>query len=122
MQDDAGDGDALVFAAGKGGAAFAHGGLVALRQGGDEVVALGGAGGGFYFRIAGVRRAEADVVGDAAAEQEVVLEDEGDLRHQGFGGEVADVGAADADAAAVGVPKAGDEADGGGFACAAAAD
>lgn len=57
LQDGAGDDDALAFAAGKGGAAFADRSLVAFRQRHDEVVALCGTRGGFYFGVAGVGRA-----------------------------------------------------------------
>lgn len=47
LQDGAGDGDALAFAAGKFAADIADAGLVALRHCHDEVVATCGAGGNF---------------------------------------------------------------------------
>ena len=51
-QQRAGDGDALALAAGKPGAAFADHGLVAIGQGLDEVVRVGGARGGDQVGLA----------------------------------------------------------------------
>ena len=46
LQEGAGDGDPLALAAGEARARLADQGVVAVRQGGDEVVGGGGAGGG----------------------------------------------------------------------------
>jgi uncharacterized protein (UPF0261 family) len=48
-QQGAGDRDALAFAAGKALAAFADQRVVAVRQAQDELVGMGGAGGGDDF-------------------------------------------------------------------------
>lgn len=122
FQQGAGDADALFFAAGEFAADVAHAGLVAFGHRHDEVVAAGGAGGGFDFCVAGIGFAEADVVGDGVVKQVNVLEDDGNLPHQVFLGEGADVGAADEDAPLLRVGVAHDEADEGGFAAAAVPD
>ena len=122
FQQGAGDADALFFAAGEFAADVAHAGLVAFGHRHDEVVAAGGAGGGFDFCVCGVCLAEADIVGDGVVKQVNVLEDDGNLPHQVFLGEGADVAAADEDAPLLRVGVAHDEADEGGFAAAAVPD
>jgi hypothetical protein len=74
--EGAGDGDALALAAGEALAAFAERGVVALRQGLDEVVRVGFAGGGDDFLAGGADFAEGDVFGDGGVEEEDVLADE----------------------------------------------
>ena len=122
FQQGAGDADALFFAAGEFAADVAHAGLVAFGHRHDEVVAAGGAGGGFDFCVCGVCLAEADVVDDGVVKQVNVLEDDGNLPHQVFLGEGADVAAADEDAPLLRVGVAHDEADEGGFVAAAVPD
>ena len=82
LQDGAGDGDALAFAAGKFAADIADAGLVALRHCHDEVVATCSAGGSFDFGVCGVSFAEADVVADGVVKEVHVLEDDRDLPHE----------------------------------------
>ena len=56
FQDGAGDGDALLFAAGELVAALADDGVIAFRQGGDVVVDGGGLGGCDQFLVGRVGR------------------------------------------------------------------
>ena len=81
LQDGAGNGDALALTAGKRRAAFADRGGVALWQFGDEIVGVGGAGGVFDVGLRGIGDAQPDVVGNAAGEEEIILEHKGNLRH-----------------------------------------
>ena len=97
-------------------------GLVSPGQGADEVVGLGGPGGGDHVVHRGVGAAEADVVGNAGGEEESVLKDEGHLLHQGVGGHVPHVRAAHPHAAGVHIPEARDEAGHGALAGAGRAD
>ena len=78
-EDRAGEGDALALAAGEGEALFADDGVVAVGQGGDEAVGLGGAGGGEHRRSSrGVGAAVGDVGAHGVGEQEAVLGDHAD--------------------------------------------
>ena len=92
LQHGAGDADALALAAGDAHAALAQKGLVALRQRGDEVVGVGGLGGGDDVGIRRIGPAVANVV------QRVGREDGAVLRH-------------DADAPAQAVQRRGGDVD-----------
>ena len=63
------DGDALALAAGELQAVLADLRVVAGREAHDEIVRMGGLGGGDDLRFAGAELAERDVVADGAAEQ-----------------------------------------------------
>ena len=76
LQQGAGDGDALLLAAGQARAAFAEFAGEALGQGVEEVVGFGGFGGGAQLGVGRVEAAVADVVGGAGGE------DRRRLRHQ----------------------------------------
>ena len=121
-QQGAGDGDALALATGEPCAAFADHGLVAVGQRLDEVVRVGGVGGGNQVRLAGVGAAETQVVLDRAVEQVGVLRHDGD--HPADRGRVerAQVLPANADRAALRVMQAQQQADDRGLAGAAGAD
>ncbi|TKW51306.1 hypothetical protein CTA1_2384 [Colletotrichum tanaceti] len=80
--EGAGDGDALLLAAREGDAGVADLGVVALGQGGDEVVDAGVAGGGVQglVRHGGlVLDAQQHVLADGAGEEVGLLRDEGDV-------------------------------------------
>ncbi|MNI74783.1 hypothetical protein D3C73_1308900 [compost metagenome] len=68
LQDGAGDGHALLFAARQLQAALAHHGLVAVGHGHDQVVDVRQARGGFDLGIGGAGAAVADVVVDGVVE------------------------------------------------------
>ena len=72
-------------------AALAHQSRVAVGQGEDEVVGVGGAGGGFDVLLGSLRAGVADVLGNAGPEQERLLLDGGDLAAQGALGDIAQV-------------------------------
>jgi hypothetical protein len=78
-QQRAGDGDALALAARQALAALAHQRVVALRQAQDEVVGMGGAGGGDDLVAGGVGLAVGDVLGNGAEEQEGLLQHQADV-------------------------------------------
>ena len=121
-QEGAGDGQSLPLPPGEEGAALGDGGVVALRHGGDEVVGVGGLGGGFDLVAGGFGHAVGDVVGDGVVEEEGVLGDESDALAQAGEGPVAQVLPGDADGAGGGVEEARQEVDEGGFPRAGAAD
>jgi len=93
------NGDALLFAAGELQAAFAHPGLVAIRQAGDELVQLGGARSRDHLGLGRPGPAVLDVVVDGVVEQHRILRHDADCRAQRALGKPADVAAIDADAA-----------------------
>ena len=117
--EGAGDGDALALAAGEALAAFAEGGVVALREGLDEVVGVGFAGGGDDFLARGADFAEGDVFGDGGVEEEDVLADEGEVGAEVGDAEGFERDAVDFDLAGGGIVKAEEEVDEGAFAGAA---
>ena len=108
QQDGAGDGDALLLAAGQGRVP-AQDGVVASGQGHDLLVNAGDPGGGAHLVQVGVGPSERDVLPDRGAEELGVLEDEGDGGVEGLLVHVAQVHPADAHGAGVGVGEAGDE-------------
>ena len=122
LEEDAGDGDALALAAGKGDAALADVGFVAVAEPGDEVVGIGGPGGGDDFILGGAGPAVADVLGDGAGEEDVVLHDDSDLAADGLDVVGGDGFVVDEDFAGGGIVEAGEEGDDGAFAGAAGAD
>ena len=76
------DGDALPLAAAEREAAFADDRVVALGEGLDELIGLGGLRGLAHLVVGGLRTAQADVLGDRLAEQERVLVDDADVTAQ----------------------------------------
>ncbi len=91
LEDGAGDGDALLFAAGKLQAALAHHGVIALRQLDDEFVDLGQPRRFLDLGIAGADPAIGDVVADRVVEQHRVLRNDADGGAQARLRDVADV-------------------------------
>ncbi len=79
-QDRAGDRDPLALAAGELDAPLADDRVVALRQLLDELVAVGDAGRPEDLLPRGVGPRVGDVLEDRTVEEEVVLEDDADLR------------------------------------------
>ena len=98
-----------VLAARERGPALANDGVIAVRQGHDEIVATGFLCRGDHFFMRGLRAAEADVVLYGVREEVHALKDHAHLFHQRFQRVVAHVRAADADRAAVHIPESGDE-------------
>jgi hypothetical protein len=78
LQQRAGDGHALLLAAGQLEAALAHHGLVALGRGLDEGVDARGARGFFHLGAAGAGAAVGDVVFHRVVEQHRVLRHDAD--------------------------------------------
>ena len=97
-------------------------GLVAVGQGGDEVVGVGHAGGVFHRLVAGLRVAKADVFGDGAGEEEGVLRHQADLAAQRGLGHRAHVDAVDAHRALADLVEARHQVGDGGLAGAGRAD
>src|SRR5262249_51748030 len=82
LDERASDGDTLALAAGELQAVFADGCLVAARERHDEIMRIGGLGGGDDFVVACTRLAELDVFPNGATEQEHILSDIGDMPAQ----------------------------------------
>ena len=116
-----GNGNALLFAAGKASAALPHHGVVPVGQGYDEIVTPGLFRCGDHLRLAGIRLAEADVGPDGIVEQVHVLEHHGDVGKQAVAGEFPEVMAPQGDGAALGIVKPGQQAADGGLAAAGGA-
>ena len=91
-----GDGDALALSAGQPQSPFTDHGPIALGQTDDEVMGVGGAGGGLQFLGRRLGLAEAQVVLDGAVEQVGVLAEDGELAANLVEAELADIAAADA--------------------------
>ena len=106
LEDGAGDGDALLLAAGELQAALADLGLVAVGREADEIVDLGEPGRLLDLLVGRLRAAVADVVADGVVEQHGVLRDHADGAAQRLLGDVADVLAVDGDAPAGDVVEA----------------
>ncbi|GJC95043.1 hypothetical protein ColKHC_03869 [Colletotrichum higginsianum] len=129
--DGAGDGDALLLAAGEEEATLADVGHVALGEAGDEVVGVGHprgvldqlllllVGGAL---VLGADEAVPDVLVDGGGEEGGLLADEGHLLAEPAQVQGADVVAVEVDGAAHGVVEALDEADDGALAGAGGAD
>ena len=98
-EDGACYGEALSLAAGEVEATVADEGVVALREGVDELVGVGDAC-GLSDLLAGVAfGAEGDVGGDGVVEEDAVLGDEAELPAEGVDVEVGDGMAIDGDMA-----------------------
>ncbi len=82
LEQRARDRHPLLLAAGELHPALAHQRVVALREPGDELVRVGGLGGGEDLLLAGVGPGVADVVGDRVGEEHRLLGDGADLLAQ----------------------------------------
>ena len=109
LEDGAGDGDSLAFAAGERVAVFTNDGVVALRELLDEVITVCKLCGSQDFFVGGVALTDANVVADGRVEQHNILEDDGEVLEERFGIDSRDVLAAERDGAALNVPEAGGE-------------
>lgn len=114
-EDGAGDGDALTLTTGEFLSAFADDGVVAGRQGIDEIVGFGGFGGGFDFFLGGIGFAVGDVIADVAVEQENILTDKAHCAPKAGIGEALEVVTIERDFAAERIVEPEQEADDGGF-------
>jgi len=100
-QEGAGDRQQLLLALGDVGGFLVDFRLVAVFQGADEVVHIGGVGSGDDFLVAGSGLAVADVVHDRSGEQPGVLQDHAEAVAQVVAREAAGVDAVHVDGAAV---------------------
>ena len=122
MSRTRGDGDTLALAAGERDAALADAGVVAVAELGDEVMGVGGPGGGDNLGLGRVLASVADVVRDGAGEEDAVLHDNADLPAERLDVVGGDGLVVDEDVARAGIVEAGEEGDDGAFAGAAGAD
>src|SRR5213082_1093356 len=79
LEKRARDGNALALASRKAHTPFTYERLVPLRQANDEVVRVGGPGGGDDFIFARSRPGVGDILGDARREENRLLQDDGEL-------------------------------------------
>ena len=108
-QHGAGDRQPLPLAAGEVEAAFAEDGVVAVRQGGDEVVGRGDLRGLFDLGERRLGMAEGDVGRDGVAEQKCLLKDEADVPPQVVEIEIAQVVAVEQNPPARRIVKAAEQ-------------
>jgi len=106
----------LFLAAGESVAPGADHGVVAVGQGADQVVDLGGSCGVFDVRVGRGGLGVAEVFADRGVQQVRFLADHADDLDQGDKAQPADVDAVDGDGAVGGVVEAGDERGEGGLA------
>ena len=118
----AGDGDQLTLSLAEAGAAFAEHGLILLRQAIDKYIRVRHPGGGDDFLVGRIGAAKADILHDAGAEQEGILQDDADLRAQALRCNITHIDAIDADGALTDVIETRQQVDDGGLACAGRAD
>ena len=111
LEQGAGDAQALLLASGHIGAALLDAGVVAVGELPDELVGLGELAGADELGVGGVGVAPAQVLLDGAGEQDVLLQDDGDLVAQPGQVVVAHVDAADHHAPGGHVVQARDELD-----------
>ena len=110
LEHRAGDGDALLLAAGERGSALADDRIVSVGKRLYKVGAARFPRGLNDLLVRRIGAAELDVVLDRVGEEVDILEHHADLIHQRFERIIAHVRAADLHAAAVHIPEAGDEA------------
>lgn len=122
LQHGTRNGNALFFTAGNAGAAIADDRIVTIRQSLDEVVTASLFWCRDHFVVRGVRSAEFDIVFDGIGKEVNILEHHTDLIHKRFQGVILHVISADFDAAAFGIPKAGNEITEGGLAAVGGTD
>ena len=85
LEDGAGDGDSLAFAAGECIAVFTDDCVVTLRELLDKVVAVCKFCGSQNFFVGGIAFTDADVVTDGCVEEHDILEDDGEILEERFG-------------------------------------
>ena len=107
-QHGPGDGDALPLTA-RPPAQLAHRRVVALWQGGDDLVDLGGLGGGAHLLVGGVELADRNVVAHRPGKQEALLEHGGHLGVQRCLCDRAEVDTSGRDPTALGIVEAQQE-------------
>ena len=105
LQHGSGYGKPLAFPAGDRGAALTDDGIVAVRQGCDELMAPGRLCRGHHLLMGGVRLAEFDVVLNAVIKQVHALKDHAEIAHQTIQRIVLHINAAQLDRTAVHIPK-----------------
>ena len=110
LQEDPGDGDALLLPAGEEHAALAHVGVEALGHGHNVVVDLRPPGRRHHLVHGGVGAAVADILQDAVREQEHILLHHADVTPKAALLHVAYIPAVDPDAARPHVVEPGDQA------------
>ena len=116
LEDDPGDGEALLLAAGELEAPVAHHGVQALGLGGEKLGEIGDVAGGLDLLLGGVLLGVEQVLPDRAVEEIAVLGHDADLLAQIAQIEVPHVHPRDRDPAAQHVVEPGDEVHDGGFA------
>ena len=109
LEDGAGDGDSLAFAAGECIAVFADDGVVTLRELLDKVIAVGELCCSQNFFVGGVALTDANVIADGGVEQHDILEYDGEVFEERFRIDSRNVLVAERDGAALDVPEAGGE-------------
>ena len=122
FENGARNGDALALSAGELLSALADDGVVAVRQGHDEVVRFGDLGGLDNLLVGGVEGAIGDVLADGAVEEIDVLADKADGAAQVFEAQIAQVMPVETDAALFHVIEAQKQFDQGGLPGAGRAD
>src|SRR5690606_35317220 len=109
LDQGAGNGDTLTLATGQAGPAFAYRGVQTFWQTGDDFADTGLFHRFHQFGLGCIRFAQADVVGNAACEQIIVLENLADLCGQYRAADLAYVHATDGDTAVADIKEAGNQ-------------
>lgn len=115
VEDGSGNRDALTFAAGQGVASFSDDGFVTEGHAADEIVGIGGTGGGDDLLEACFGQTVTDVVEKGAVEEERFLLNDANLLAIVGEVEVADIDIVERNLTTADVVEAGDEIDDGAF-------
>ncbi len=110
LEDDPGDRHPLLLATAQPVTALPHHRVVAVRERRDELVRVGGGGGGDHLGLGRVRPCIQEVLPHAGMEQVRVLENHPNLLPERLDGQVADVVAVDPNGALLRVVEAGQQA------------
>ena len=111
LQQDARDGDALLFAAGEFEPAVSHDGVQPELLVFDKIQDVGPAARVDHLRLRGVFFRIQEIVADRAVEQVGFLADDADLTAQPGEVEASDIGAVEGNRAVGDIPQTGDEVD-----------
>src|SRR5262249_42733056 len=116
LEQSAGNRQTLALSTGETQTALADHGGIAVRQGHDKLMGVGGAGGGFQFLLGRVRLAKTEILSNCPVHEIRVLHDHGDMAPHDLQGQGAEVVSPEQDAPLLGIKETQEKPDQGRFA------